>query len=124
MQCFPLVRAVSYGGALLAGYLGVVVWLTWPLATSLGSSLPDSSNDLYYSAWVLAHESHALVDARASFAGANIYHPAPDALFYGPAALGALPLFAPVFLATNDAVLAINVTFLLGLALTGVSMHV
>ena len=124
-------RAILYAFALVTGYLGVVVWLTWPLAASVRSSMPSegfapSANqfDLYYSVWVLAHESHALVSAATSFAQANIYHPAPDALFYGPVALGALPLFAPVFLSTGNPVLAINVTFLLGIALTGVAMHV
>src|SRR5262245_9341415 len=80
--------------------------------------------DLYYSAWVLSHESHALASTSATLADANIYHPATGAFFYGPGALGALPLFAPVYLATGNTVLAVNVTFLLGLALTGVAMHV
>lgn len=124
----PRAASVLYGVALVAGYLGVVVWLTWPLAASIGTSLPAEGNDashfdLYYSTWVLAHDSHALVGST-QLADANIYHPAPSALYYGPAALGALPLFAPVFLATGNPVLAINVTLLLGIALMGVSMHV
>jgi hypothetical protein len=113
---------------LLAGYVGVLTWLTWPLAASAGSKLPDTRlacrHDLLHSVWVLAYESHALTTAPSRFADANIYHPAPHALFYGPAALGALPLFAPVFLASGNPVLAINVTFLLGLALTATAMHV
>src|SRR5882724_882750 len=112
---------------LLAFYLAGVAWLTWPLAGSLSSALPCPTifmHDIYYSTWVLAHESHALLTAPWRIADANIFHPTPSALFYGPAGLGALPLFAPVFLATGNPTLAINVTFLVGLALTGAAMHV
>ena len=122
------VGAVLRASWLLAFYLAGVAWLTWPLAGSLSSALPCPTrifmHDIYYSTWVLAHESHALLTAPWRIADANIFHPTPSALFYGPAALGALPLFAPVFLATGNPTLAINVTFLVGLALTGAAMHV
>ena len=111
----------------LAFYLVGVAWLTWPLAGSLSSALPCPTifmHDIYYSTWALAHESHTLLTAPWRIADANIFHPTPSALFYGPAGLGALPLFAPVFLATGNPTLAINVTFLVGLALTGAAMHV
>jgi len=120
--------AILRASWLLAFYLAGVAWLTWPLAGSLSSALPCPTrifmHDIYYSTWVLAHESHALLTAPWRIADANIFHPTPSALFYGPAALGALPLFAPVFLATGNPTLAINLTFLVGLALTGAAMHV
>jgi len=120
--------AILRASWLLAFYLAGVAWLTWPLAGSLSSVLPCPTgmfmHDIYYSTWALAHESHALLTAPWRIADANIYHPTPSALFYGPAGLGALPLFAPVFLATGNPTLAINVTFLVGLALTGAAMHV
>jgi len=120
--------AILRASWLLAFYLAGVAWLTWPLAGSLSSVLPCPTGtfmpDIYYSTWALAHESHALLTAPWRIADANIYHPTPSALFYGPAGLGALPLFAPVFLATGNPTLAINVTFLVGLALTGAAMHV
>ena len=122
------VGAILRAPWLLAFYLAGVAWLTWPLAGSLSSALPCPTrifiDDIYYSTWALAHESHALLTAPWRIADANIYHPTPSALFYGPAGLGALPLFAPVFLATGNPTLAINVTFLVGLALTGAAMHV
>ena len=120
--------AILRASWLLAFYLAGVAWLTWPLAGSLSSVLPCPTgmfmHDIYYSTWALAHESHALLTAPWRIADANIFHPTPSALFYGPAGLGALPLFAPVFLATGNPTLAINVTFLVGLALTGAAMHV
>jgi len=121
-------RAIVRVSGPFVGYLAVVVWLTWPLARAASTSLPSTRysalHDTLYSAWVLAWESHALVTAPAHFADANIYHPTTGALFYGPAALGALPLFAPVFLATGNAALATNVMLVFGLALTATAMHV
>lgn len=131
MQMRRHVSTILYAVALVAGYTALVVWLTWPLAAFVGTTLPTVGFapfacffDLYYSVWALAHESHTLVSTPTLFAHANIYHPTPAALFYGPAAIGALPLFAPFFLATSNPALAINVTFLLGIALTGAAMHV
>src|SRR5262249_50079750 len=54
---------------------------------------------------------------------ANIYHPTPHALFYGPTGFGALPLFAPVYLTTANPTLATNVLLLGGVALTATAIH-
>jgi len=127
MQGRPWAGTLACGGAVLAAYLGVMVWLTWPLAGSLRSALPSSHFacrfDLPYAIWALAYETHALATAPGRFADANIFHPATSALFYGQTGIGALPLFAPVFLATGNPALAGNVTFLLGLALTATALH-
>jgi hypothetical protein len=120
------VRTILEAVGVIAAYAGAVVYITWPLAASIRTSLPSPTFtctfDLLYSTWVLAHDTRALTGA-VSLGAANIYHPAPQALFYGPAALGALPVFAPTFLATGNPTLAMNVTFLLGLALTAAVMH-
>jgi hypothetical protein len=111
----------------LALYGGLVVWLTWPLGSSLGTHLPRTAPacgyDSLYSAWALAWESHALVSASARIADANIFQPARNALFYGPTAFGALPYFAPTFLATGNPALALNLLFLGGIALTAFGLH-
>src|SRR5262249_2190757 len=108
-------------------YLLVVGWLTWPLGAQLRSALGAANDttryDALYATWALAHESWSLASAPTELANGNIYHPAPHALFYGPTAFGALPLFAPVFLATDNPTLATNVLFLGAVALTGVTIH-
>jgi len=113
--------------ALFAFYACVIVWLTWPLAADPRNRLPCTDPacrfDTLYSAWVLAWESHALVSSPALLADANIYFPAPDALYYGPAGFGALPYFAPTFLATGNAALATNVMLLLSVTLSALSLH-
>ena len=116
----PALAAVAVHGA-------AVVWLTWPLATFATTHLPGwyyrVHQDALLLGWALAHESRALVGDWASFPHAPAFHPTPWALFYGEAGFGALPLFAPVFLGTGNATLAVNATFLGGITLTATSLH-
>ncbi len=101
--------------------------LTWPLIAHVATRVPDTSPgarfDALYSAWVLSWQSHALVTRGASLADANIYYPTPKALFYGPLGRGALPLFAPAFLLTENPALALNLLFLLSIALAAATLH-
>lgn len=112
---------------LLVLYVGIVVWLTWPLAGALTEKLPCTDPacrfDTLYSAWVMAWQSHALVTQPAHVGDANIYWPARDALYYGPAGFGAVPYFAPTYLATDSAAAATNVMVLLCVALSALSLH-
>jgi hypothetical protein len=66
-------------------YTSLLCWLTWPLAAHLGTHLPGtfpgSEFDPLYSGWVLAWQTHALTHSGVSIANANIYFPAPDALY-------------------------------------------
>src|SRR5262249_30697168 len=52
-----------------------------------------------------------------------IYHPAPDALRYGPPAFGAVPLFGPVFASTGNPTLALNLLFLGSAVLAATLVH-
>jgi hypothetical protein len=118
---------VREAAAALALHAVVVVWLTWPLAPRMATHLPDTVGTCRFDTpligWILAHETHALATAPWTLPHGNQYHPAPNALFYGPTAFGALPLFAPVFLATGNAAPAIDVTLLGGAALTAWMLH-
>jgi hypothetical protein len=102
------------------------VWLTWPLAQTATTAVHGSGYvtvDALYSLWAMAWTSHTLVTNPLQLPNANIYHPTPHAFFYGPSALGGVPLFAPVFWVTGNPVLACNVVFLGGVALTAWTMH-
>src|SRR5262245_57534979 len=114
--------------ASLPVYLAAVVWLTWPLAAHVTTHLPATRDtwryDALYGVWALAHETQALAGAPGVTLEGTVFHPAPHALFYGPTALGALPFFAPPYLATGNAILATNLAFLTGLALTAWMLHV
>jgi len=121
-----MARAVRAAGV-VALYLGLVVWLTWPLAAHLSDALPDvvmpSRYDPLQAGWAMASVSRALVTDPARLTEANIYHPTRHALFYGHGGFGALPLFAPAFLATGSPTTALNVTLIGALALTTAALH-
>lgn len=108
-------------------WLAVVVLLTWPLGGHLSTRLPDTHPacrfDALLTAWAGAWETEALVRAPSTLLDANLYHPVRHSLLFVEAGFGALPLFAPVYLATHDPALALNATFLLGAALTAASIH-
>ena len=111
----------------LALYAVAVGWLTWPLGAHLATHLPNTNGacalDTLLIAWVLAWQTHALATAPLHFAQANIYHPAPHALFYCETGVGALPFYAPGFLATGNPALALNLTLLGGVTLTAWTLH-
>ena len=119
-------RSVLRALALVPLYAVLVGWLTWPLATHLTTHHPQMGSgrdfDSLYSAWVLAWESHALASG-IHIGSANIYYPEPDSLYYGPAAFGALPFFAPVYLLTGNPALALNLLFLGCITLTAAMVH-
>jgi len=111
----------------VALYAGLVTWLTWPLGERLAidhpATHPSGHADAAYTAWVLAHETHALTTQPSRLLDTNIYHPTPHTLFYGPTAFGALPYFAPAFLLSGNPTLALNLTFLVSIALTASALH-
>src|SRR5262245_21750071 len=116
------VRALS----VLSLYIGIVAVRWWPLPLHLGDQLPyipQFECDRLYSTWALAWSSHALGTHPGRLADANIYVPARDALFYGPTSFGALVLFAPAYLLSGSPIVAINITFLAGIALTAWLLH-
>jgi len=112
---------------LVAAWIAVVVALTWPLAAHLSTRLPDIEKacrfDALLAAWAAAWETDALLQAPSRLLDANVYHPAPKALLYVETGFGALPLFAPAYLATRDPAFALNATFLLGAAFTAAALH-
>ena len=113
-------------GACLVVYAALAIWLTWPLGAYVATHLPATTSllfDTIHTAWVLSWETHSLTTAPSTLPDANIYFPTINALFYGQTAFGALPYFAPVFLASGNPTLALNVMFLGGVALTACSLH-
>lgn len=111
----------------LAGWLAAVIAVTWPLAArasfALPWVLPYVGYDTLYASWVLSWVSRTLVTDPLRLASANVYHPDPAALFYGPTAFGALPLFAPAFLATGSVPVGVAAVLVGGLTLTTWGVH-
>ena len=120
-------RTLRRAATLILVYFAAVVGLTWPLAMHFGSQLPanfpGSEFDPLYATWVLSWVTHTLASGSLAIANANIYYPAADSLFYGPAALGALPFFAPTYLLTGNPTLAANLLLVGSIALTAAMLH-
>lgn len=103
------------------------LWITWPLGANLPTHLPAVQAacrfDAPLIAWSLAHQTSSLSSDWSALPHAPAFHPSKFGLFYGEAAFGALPLFAPVFLLTGNPTLASNVMFLAAVVLTTLSIH-
>ena len=105
-------------------YAGLLIWLTWPLASHATTHLPRvCGTDALYEIWVLAWGSRALFTDPTGIFDPPIYFPSRHVLFYGPNGFGVLPYFAPIFLATGNPVLAVNVTFFVCMTLAAWGLH-
>ncbi|MFQ5668418.1 MAG: hypothetical protein ACE5I7_18595, partial [Candidatus Binatia bacterium] len=121
------------GFAVVAGYVGLTLWLLSPLfahptqevvnplAEGTGGwlSLPDVNLIM----WVLAWDCHALATAPWRLFDANIFYPAPSALAGSEHMLGHLVIFGPVYGVSGNPVLANQINLLLSIALCGAAMY-
>jgi hypothetical protein len=108
----------------LALYVGIALWLTWPLARYATTHLSGlASVDALHGIWALTWAARAAVTDPAGLFEAPILHPTPRAFFFAPNGLGPAPLFAPLYLVSGNPALAVNVTLLLSLALAAWGLH-
>ena len=112
------------------GYLALTAWWLWPLPLHLGdhfvyppSVTPFIAADLHLITWALAWDTHALLTSPLSLFDANIFHPAPSSLAFSEHFLGYVPLFAPAWLLTGNAVLASNVVIVLTFPLCALATY-
>ncbi len=84
-------------------------WLTAPVAN--------------WAMWALAWDWRILTTEPWRLFDANIFHPTPLALATSQPLLGHLPLFAPTYALTGNAVLAYQMNLLLAIALCGATMY-
>ncbi len=128
----PLRKLAIALGVLLAFVL-LTVWLLAPLSTAPATSLYDAGSfvgiylnqaDVALNGWILAWGTHALTGGNLSgFFDANIFYPTPRALAHSEHMLGVQPLFAPLYLATGNLTLALNLWILTTFVLCGVAMY-
>lgn len=111
-------------------YLGLALWWLWPLPLHLGThaayaapSPERQGADWHLIAWALAWVSHALATSPLHVFDANAFHPAPWSLAFSEHFLGDQPLFAPIYLATGNAVLAVNLLLLAMFTFSAVGFH-
>jgi hypothetical protein len=120
--------------SLCALYVPLALWTTWPLAAQLGTHVLDvealhgrfyllSLADQYLVTWIHTWDAHALATQPAQLFHAGIFHPAPWSLARLDHHLGNALLFAPVYLASGNPVLAHNLAVLACYVLSGAAMY-
>lgn len=114
----------------LLSFAALSAWWLWPLPTAALTALlyeaeiPFQHADIDLHVWSLAWVAHALVTSPASVFDANSFYPAPLTLAYSEHLLGLAPVFAPIYLATSNPVLAANVVVFALHVLAAAGMYV
>jgi len=109
-------------GMAFLGQIGILVAMSWPLATQLSSAGPFGQPDGRLNAWILAWDVHALLTKPAQLFQAPIFHPLPDALAFSENLLLPAVVTAPMQL-LGGAALAYNAALLLSYALSGLAVY-
>lgn len=102
-------------------FLCLAVVCTWPLARDMRTHVQDRGDPLLEIA-LLSWATDAAHSPGRSVFDAPQFYPYHDTQVYQNSFLGQVPLFAPVYLATHNPVLAFEVTLLATLVLSGVCM--
>ncbi len=111
----------------------VTLAITWPLFQHPSTQVLDSPSlygpasvlvqrDINLTLWILAWDSHALVTDPLHLFHANALYPARWSLATSEHMLGNVPIFAPIFLATGNPVLAHQATLFATFVAAGLAM--
>jgi len=111
----------------LLGYAAVFTVIAWPWLRAASHAIPVgpmlvAPADARLKTWVLAWVAHALVTPGAHLFDANVSYPAPAQLAGTEHLLSSQLLFAPVFWATQNALLAANAVVLVSYPLAALAM--
>ncbi|MGH7895540.1 MAG: 6-pyruvoyl-tetrahydropterin synthase-related protein, partial [Candidatus Binatia bacterium] len=108
-------------------YLAAAAVLTWPLLRGLGTQVltsgPFFHGDILLVIWATTWSAYALTSAPLQLFDPPTFHPSRGVLAGSEHFVGTLPLFAPVWAATANPVLAFNATVLASLVLAGLGVH-
>ncbi len=109
-----------------AAYLALAVVMTWPVAATLTTRLPNDLGDPLFACWLLDWNLDHFValagghlDAFASYWNAGIFYPEPLALLYSEHLFALAVQALPIWLVTRDVVLCYNLLFLSTFVLSG-----
>lgn len=112
---------------IFGGYLLLFALLAAPWVAAGGSALPLNSpfahDDARLLTWIPWWVSHALVHEPRALLDAPINYPAPAQLTGSEHFAGIQPLFLPVFLLTDNPVLALNAVLFLSYPLAALAMN-
>jgi hypothetical protein len=104
-------------GLVLCGFVLLAVVKTWPLVGHFGSRLGAQGTDAVSHLWVLAWGVHGLATQPLRLFDGNLAYPLERSFAFTDHFLGVLPLFAPAYVLTGNAVAGFNTAMLLSWAL-------
>ena len=104
-------------GLLFCGFLALAAVKTWPLLASFGTRLGAHGTDAVSHLWILAWGVHGLATRPLHLFDGNLAYPLERSLAFTEHFLGMLPLFAPAYVLTGNAVAGYNTVVLLSGAL-------
>ena len=90
------------------GFVVLAVFETRSLLANFATHFAAEGGDIFFGAYTLAWDAHALTGDPLRLFDANIAYPLERTLAFSDHLLGVMPLFAPVYLATGNTVLAYN----------------
>lgn len=104
------------------GVLVLLIVISWPLATELGSSLPGDYGDPLFVTWVMGWVNGRITaGAFRGFWDANIFFPERTTLAYSEHFIAQSVTVLPVYWFTKNLILSYNIAFILTFVLTGAS---
>jgi hypothetical protein len=95
------------------GFLVLAVFETRSLLAHFWTHLGSQGGDIFFLTYVLAWDAHALATDPLRLFDATIAYPLERSLAFSDHLLGVMPLFAPVYLFTGNAIAAYNTVVLL-----------
>ncbi len=95
--------------------------MLWPLPVQMLNWLPDTG-DPVLNTWILSWDTHALLTNPLQLFNANTFYPLQNSLALSEHMLPHVLIFAPVYLITNNPILASNILYFCAFFLTGLSM--
>ena len=100
-------RCIAPDLAVLAAFVVLAAYATWPTARYMGSRVAHLGDPLE-NVWIFSWAAHALAHQPWALFDANIFSPEPLTLAYAENVLGVSILAAPVFWITGNGVLTYN----------------
>jgi hypothetical protein len=117
-------RALRSHWAVAAGVFALLAVVhTWPLATEPGTLSRNDNGDAQLNEWILAWVAHQLPRHPLQLFQANIFYPAKDALAFSEPLIVPALIVAPALWLGASPVLAMNLSMLIGFALTGLGAY-
>lgn len=110
--------------SVLSMFIFLSIIMTYPLAFNITSSILNDLGDPLLNAWILAWDVHKIMELDfTGFFDANIFYPHKNTLAYSEHMLGSAIFALPIIAISKNPVLAYNLTFLMGMALSGFGMY-